>query len=57
MGGVSLRRPSRPKVEAINDASQDVATFFRVLQRHYQAFLDMLKWQVTSRAEFARLAA
>ncbi|KPH80511.1 DNA adenine methylase [Bosea vaviloviae] len=57
MGGVFLRRPARPKVEAINDASQDVATFFRVLQRHYQAFLDMLKWQVTSRAEFARLAA
>lgn len=57
MGGVFLRRPSRPKVEVINDASQDVATFFRVLQRHYQAFLDMLKWQVTSRAEFARLAA
>lgn len=57
MGGVFLRRLSRPKVEAINDASQDVATFFRVLQRHYQAFLDMLKWQVTSRAEFARLAA
>jgi DNA adenine methylase len=57
MGGVFLRRPNRPKVEAINDASQDVATFFRVLQRHYQAFLDVLKWQVTSRAEFARLAA
>jgi DNA adenine methylase len=57
MGGVFLRRPNKPKVEAINDASQDVATFFRVLQRHYQAFLDMLKWQVTSRAEFARLSA
>jgi DNA adenine methylase len=56
MGGVFLRRPSRPKVEAINDASRDVATFFRILQRHYQAFLDMLKWQVTSRAEFQRLA-
>lgn len=56
MGGVFLRRPSRPKVEAINDGSRDVAIFFRILQRHYQAFLDMLKWQVTSRAEFARLA-
>lgn len=56
MGGVFLRRPSRPKVEAINDASRDVAIFFRILQRHYQAFLDMLKWQVTSRAEFQRLA-
>jgi DNA adenine methylase len=56
MGGVFLRRPSRPKTEAINDASRDVAIFFRILQRHYQAFLDMLKWQVTSRAEFQRLA-
>ena len=57
MGGVFLRRPSRPKVEAINDASRDVATFFRVLQRHYQAFLDMLRWQLASRAEFERLNA
>lgn len=55
MGGVFLRRSQRPKVEAINDASRDVATFFRVLQHHYQALLDMLKWQVTSRAEFERL--
>jgi DNA adenine methylase len=39
----------------INDISGDVATFFRILQRHYQAFMDMLKWQLTSRAEFARL--
>ena len=57
MGGVFFRRHSAPKVEAINDLNRDVATFFRVLQRHYQAFMDMLKWQVTSRAEFERLAA
>ena len=57
MGGVFLRRTSRPKVEVINDASRDIATFFRVLQRHYQALMDMLKWQVTSRAEFQRLVA
>lgn len=37
--------------------SRDVAGLFRILQRHYQAFLDMLKWQVTSRSEFERLAA
>ena len=43
MGGVFLRRPTKPKAEVINDASRDVATFFRVLQRHYQAFLDMLR--------------
>lgn len=56
MGGVFFRRRSAPKTEAINDLNRDVATFFRVLQRHYQAFMDMLKWQVTSRAEFERLA-
>lgn len=56
MGGVFLRRSRRPKAEAVNDHSKDIATFFRVLQRHYQALLDMLKWQVTSRAEFERLA-
>ncbi|MES2753399.1 MAG: DNA adenine methylase [Pseudomonadota bacterium] len=55
MGGVFLRRRSRPKVEAINDISGDVATFFRVLQRHYPYFLDMLRWRVASRAEFNRL--
>ena len=55
MGGVFFRRDRRPKVEAVNDFSKDVATFFRILQNHYQAFLDMLKWQVASRAEFERL--
>ncbi|WP_336802291.1 DNA adenine methylase [Kaistia sp. MMO-174] len=56
MGGVFLRRRLVPRAEVINDASADVATFFRILQRHFQAFMDMLKWQVTSRAEFERLA-
>jgi len=55
MGGVFFRRRSRPKVEVINDVSQDVVTLFRILQRHYQAFLDTLKWQLSSRAEFERL--
>jgi DNA adenine methylase len=32
-----------------------VATFFRILQRHYVPFMDMLRWQVTSRAGFERL--
>lgn len=57
MGGVFLRRRLRPRAEAINDMSRDVAGLFRILQRHYQAFMDMLKWQITSRAEFERLAA
>ena len=55
MGGIFLRRRQRPRAEAINDISGDVTTLFRILQRHYQAFMDMLKWQLTSRAEFDRL--
>ena len=57
MGGVFLRRPYRVKAEVINDVSRDVATLLRVLQRHFVPFMDMLKWQLTSRAEFERLRA
>jgi len=56
MGGVFLRRPNRARVEVINDWSRDVATFFRVLQRHYVAFLEMMKFQLTTRTEFERLS-
>lgn len=55
MGGVFLRRTKRAKAEVINDYSRDVANFFRILQRHYVAFIDIVRWQVTSRAEFERL--
>jgi DNA adenine methylase len=57
MGGIFLRRSMRPKAEIINDISGDVATFFRVLQEHYPYLIDMLRWRVAGRAEFARLAA
>jgi DNA adenine methylase len=57
MGGVFFRRDQRPRAEAINDLSRDVATFFRILQRHYEPFLDMLKWRLSSRADFERLMA
>lgn len=57
MGGVFLRRQLAPRVEVINDRAQDVATFFRILQRHYEALMDMLKWRLTSRADFERLRA
>jgi DNA adenine methylase len=57
MGGVFLRRTSKPGSEVINDASGDVAGFFRILQRHYVAFLDMIRWQITSRREFERLVS
>lgn len=55
MGGIFLRRRRRPRCEVINDISEDVSTFFRILQRHYVAFLDMLRFQLTTRAGFDRL--
>lgn len=55
MGGIFLRRNAAPKAEVINDFNREVANFFRVLQRHYVPFLEMLKFQVTSRTEFERL--
>lgn len=57
MGGVFFRRTRRPRKEVINDISADVVTLFRLLQRHYQQLLDVLKWQVCSRAEFERLVS
>lgn len=57
MGGVFFRRGRRPRKEVINDISTDVVNLFRLLQRHYQQLLDVLKWQVCSRAEFERLVA
>lgn len=56
-GGVFLRRRRQPKSEAINDRSQEVATLFRVLQRHPAALLEELQWRLSSRAEFDRLRA
>jgi len=57
MGGVFLRRRSAPRFEAINDANREVANLFRILQRHYEAFLDVLRFQLTSRADFDRWQA
>ena len=57
MGGVFFRRAWAPKCEVVNDISRDVATLFRILQRHYPQFMDALKYQITSRREFERLAA
>lgn len=55
MGGVFLRRSWRPKVEVINDLNGEITNLFRILQRHYPQFLDMLRFQVVSRREFERL--
>lgn len=57
MGGIFLRRRMKPKAEAINDWSDDVANFFRILQHHYIAFMDMLRFQITGRVGFEKLLA
>jgi DNA adenine methylase len=56
MGGVFFRRRWAARREVVNDISRDVATFFRILQRHYPN-METLKFQITSRREFERLAA
>lgn len=55
MGGVFLRREVRPRVEVINDWSADVANLFRVLREHYPQFMEVLRFQITTRTEFERL--
>lgn len=57
MGGIFFRRTSKPKAEVINDVSGDVVTFFRMLQRHYTPFLEMLRYQLTTRKDFERLVS
>lgn len=55
MGGIFLRRRKQPKAELINDAQRDVYNLFRILQEHYVAFLDLLRFQLTTQANFIRL--
>lgn len=57
MGGIFFRRSARPRFEAINDISGDVTTLFRVVRRHYQAFVDEMEWMLAGREEFDRLRA
>lgn len=57
MGGIFLRRTRRPRAEFINDRGREVYTLFRVLQEHYVAFLDLLRFQITTQANFERLVA
>lgn len=54
MGGVFLRRSRPAPAEVVNDLSGDVANLFRVVRRHYQAFVDELAFLPASRDEFER---
>ena len=55
MGGIFLRRSMQPRAEVINDFGRDVSNLFRILQRHYPQFLQVLRFQLTTRTEFLRL--
>jgi len=55
MGGVFLRRSRVPKAEVVNDFNRELATFYRILQRHYVPFMEMMRFQITTRTEFLRL--
>ena len=39
----------------INDLGRDIANMFCILQRHYPQFIEVLRFQLTTRAEFNRL--
>lgn len=55
MGGVFLRRNRRPRAEIINDYSRDVSNLFRILKYHYLPFVEMLRWQLTTRDDWELL--
>ncbi|NJR20670.1 MAG: DNA adenine methylase [Hyphomonadaceae bacterium] len=57
MGGIFLRRAAKPAAEVINDRNGEVANLFRILQRHYIQLLDVMRFGLTTRAEFQRLVA
>lgn len=55
MGGVFLRRRFRPRLEVANDLNGEIVNLFRILQRHHQQLLDVMRFQVASRSDFERL--
>lgn len=55
MGGIFFRRTHLPKAEVVNDINKELVTFFRVIQRHFDAFVQAFEFQHASRAEFDRL--
>ncbi len=52
MGGVFFRRSRLPKCEVVNDYASEVVNFFRIVQRHYRALLDELRFSLAGRRIF-----
>lgn len=55
MGGVFLRRRFRPRLEVANDRNGEIVNLFRILQRHHQQLLDVMRFGIASRRDFDRL--
>lgn len=55
MGGVFLRRRFKPRLEVANDLNGEIINLFRILQRHLPQLMEVMRFQVASRAEFERL--
>lgn len=55
MGGVFLRRQWKPRLEVMNDLNGEITNLFRILQRHYPQFMEVMRFQISSRREFDRL--
>jgi DNA adenine methylase len=55
MGGVFLRRRFRPRLEVATDLNGEIVNLFRILQRHHQQLLDVMRFQIASRRDFERL--
>jgi DNA adenine methylase len=54
MGGIFLRRSTQPRAEVISDYSREVSNLFRILQRHYPQFLQVLRFQLTEAPRVCR---
>ncbi|MDI9407675.1 MAG: DNA adenine methylase [Candidatus Pacebacteria bacterium] len=52
MASIFLARPHRAKVEVINDRSDEVYNFYRVIKNHPSEFRRQLAYSLTSRTEF-----
>lgn len=50
-----LFRKKPSKCEVLNDINGDVVNLYRVVQHHWEAFVDALRWTLVSRNDFTRL--
>ncbi len=57
MGGVFLRRATRPKSEIVNDRNVEIVNLFRVAREHPEELIRQFRWTLSARDEFRRLIA